>query len=83
MEGQIKTGAHDHAHNGQNSKRLESIPNQDHTLFGWELKIIDLRVYLKNCYFIEKISKVEWKNRMPNFPSKVKVIHFKVKVIAL
>ena len=35
--------------NGQNSKRFESIPNQDHTVFGWEIKIIDLRVYLKSC----------------------------------
>ena len=35
--------------NGQSSKRLESIPNQVHTAFGWELKIIDLRVYLKSC----------------------------------
>ena len=38
--------------NGQNSKRFESIPNQVHTVFGWELKIIDFRAYLKNCYFI-------------------------------
>ena len=38
--------------NGQNSKRFENIPNQVHTVFGWELKIIDLRAYLKNCYFI-------------------------------
>ena len=35
--------------NGQNSKRFESIPNQIQTVFGWELKIIDLRVYLKSC----------------------------------
>ena len=38
--------------NGQNSERFESIPNQVHTVFGCKLKIIDLRVYLKNCYFI-------------------------------
>ena len=35
--------------NGQYSKRLESIPNQVHTAFGWKLKVIDLRVYLKSC----------------------------------
>ena len=27
---------------GQNSKSFESIPNQVHTVFGWELKIIEL-----------------------------------------
>ena len=32
---------------GQNSKRLESIPNQVHTIFGWELITIDFGVYLK------------------------------------
>ena len=69
--------------NGQNSKRFESIPNQVHTVFGWELKIINLTVYLKNCYFILIISKIEWKNRMPKFPSRVKVINIKVKVIIL
>ena len=35
--------------NGQKSKRFESIPNQVHTVFVWELKIINLRVYLKSC----------------------------------
>ena len=35
--------------NGQISKRLEIMPNQVHTVFGWELKVIDLRVYLKSC----------------------------------
>ena len=35
--------------NGQSSKMLESIPNQVHNVFGWELKINDLRVYLKSC----------------------------------
>ena len=40
--GQIKKGAHDHATNGQNATESESIPNQIHTEFGWELKIIDL-----------------------------------------
>ena len=35
--------------NHQSSKRLESIPNQVQTVFGWELKLIDLRVYLKSC----------------------------------
>ena len=70
--------------NGPSSKRFESIiPNQVHTVFGWEFKIIDLGVYLKNCYFVQKISKVEWKNRMPKFPSKVKVIYIKVTVIIL
>ena len=67
--------------NGQNSERFESILNQVHTVFGWELKIIYLRVYLKSCYFTYKISKVELKNRMPKFPSRVKVINIKVKVI--
>ena len=38
--------------NGQSSKGLESMPNQVHIAFGWELKIINLRVYLKNFYFI-------------------------------
>ena len=38
--------------NGQDSKRFESVSNQVHTVFGWELKIIDLEVYLKNCYSI-------------------------------
>ena len=38
--------------NGLNSKTFESTPNQGHTVFGWELTIINLRVYLKNCYFI-------------------------------
>ena len=46
-EGQIKKVAH-----GQKSKKFESTPNQVHTVFGWDLKIIDFRVYLKNCYFI-------------------------------
>ena len=35
--------------NGQNSKRLESIPNQVHAVFRWELKVIDFGVYLKSC----------------------------------
>ena len=35
--------------NGQSSKMLESILNQVHIIFGCELKIIDLRVYLKSC----------------------------------
>ena len=47
------------------------------------IKIIDLGVYLKNCYFIEKISKVEWKNRNAKIPFKVKVINNKIKVIIL
>ena len=55
--------------NGQNSKRFESIPNQVHNIFGWELKMIDLGV--------------EWKNRLPKFPSKVKSINTKVKFIIL
>ena len=38
--------------NGQNSKRFESIPNQVHIVFGWDLKIISVNVYLKNCYFL-------------------------------
>ena len=37
--------------NGQNSNRFASIPNQLHSVFGWQLKIIDLGVFLKNCYF--------------------------------
>ena len=40
--------------NGQNSKRFESIPNQVHTVFEWELKIIDLRVYLKTAILYRK-----------------------------
>ena len=28
--------------NGQNSERFESIPNQVHTIFRWELKIIGI-----------------------------------------
>ena len=28
--------------NGQNSKGFESIPNQVHTVFGWELKLSKL-----------------------------------------
>ena len=40
--------------NGQNSKRFESIPNQVHTVFGWELKIVDLRVYLKTAISYRK-----------------------------
>ena len=60
--------------NGQNAKRFESIPNQAHTLFGWESKLIILGVFSKMATPIEKISKVEWKNRMPKFASKVKVI---------
>ena len=48
-EGLIKKGHMALPINGQSTKRLESIPNQVHTVFGWELKIIDLRVYLKNC----------------------------------
>ena len=35
--------------NSQSSKRLESIRNQVHTVFGWESKVIDLKVYLKSC----------------------------------
>ena len=31
---------------GQSSKSLESVPNQVHTVFGWELKIIDLKADL-------------------------------------
>ena len=69
--------------NSQNSKRFENIPNQVRTVIGWELKIINLRVYLKNCYLIQKISKIEWKIGMPKFPSKVKVIDIKIKVIIL
>ena len=38
--------------NSQNSKRFESIPNQVHTVVGWELKTVDLGVYLKNYYSI-------------------------------
>ena len=48
-EGQIKKGHMATPINGQNSKRFKSIPNQPHTVFGWELKIIDVRVYLKSC----------------------------------
>ena len=36
----------------------------------------------KLLFHIE-ISKVEWKNRMPKFPSKVKVININLKVIIL
>ena len=68
--------------NGQSSKRLESIPNQVHTEFGWELKIIDLGCTSKLLFHIEN-SKVEWKNRMPKFPSKVKVINIKLKITIL
>ena len=50
------------------------MPNQAHTLFGWESKLIILGVFSKMATPIEKISKVEWKNRMPKFASKVKVI---------
>ena len=39
--------------NGQSSKRLKSIPNQVHIVFGWKLKIIDLRVYLKAAFQIQ------------------------------
>ena len=66
---------------GQSSKRFESIPNQVHTAFGWELKIIELGVYLKSCYFIWTILIVEWKNGMPKLSSKVKIINMKVKLL--
>ena len=35
----------------------------------------------QNCYFIKKLSKVKWKNRMTKFPSKVKVINIKVTLL--
>ena len=69
--------------NGQNYEGFKSIPNQVHTVFGWGLNIIDLRVYLKICYFhIESFkSRMEEYCRTQQFPSKVKVINIKVKVI--
>ena len=38
--------------NGQSSKWFESIPNQVYNVFGWELEIVDLGLYLKNFFFI-------------------------------
>ena len=43
--------------NGQSSKRLEIIPNQVHTVFGWDLKVIDLRVYLKTASSYRKFQR--------------------------
>ena len=40
--------------NGQSNKMLESIQNHFHAVFGRELKIIGLRVYVKNCYLYGK-----------------------------
>ena len=59
--------------NGQKSKKFESVPNQVYTVFGWELKLSTLGCISKAAISY-KISKVERKNRMPKFPSKVKLL---------
>ena len=38
-------------------KRLESKPNQVHTVFEWELTINDLAVYLKTAILYRKFRK--------------------------